>query len=49
MGGIDVYGPGNKVIKLADPQRNQYVFHPVKNQRAILTIRRTLDFQAQPQ
>jgi hypothetical protein len=25
MGGIDITGPGNKIIKLADPMRNQYV------------------------
>jgi hypothetical protein len=25
MGGIDITGPGNKVIRMADPTRNQYV------------------------
>lgn len=45
MGGIEITGPGNKIIKLADPARNQYVNTILKG---VADSRRTLDFRAQP-
>jgi len=45
MGGIDITGPGNKIIKLADPARNQYVVV----MKDVADSRRTLDFQTQAQ
>jgi hypothetical protein len=47
MGGIDITGPGNKIIKLADPMRNQYVCHLYRG--GLADVRRTLDFRTQPQ